>query len=151
MNWKSKLNWNFGEIDLFVVRFYLNLKSRAQGEPSFHLFGFIMCLAATAGRALKSVLQGILLSSVGLLFTICYRISMSAGIWAGMHTVRYFDGKTYEGLDSAVKAKHFGQSTFPWYTLTKRHGPSGKEDSLQILHNLNEGMLIYSRLSTLMG
>ncbi|KAI3804167.1 hypothetical protein L1987_32340 [Smallanthus sonchifolius] len=35
------------------------------GEPSFHLFGFIMCLAATAGRALKSVLQGILLSSEG--------------------------------------------------------------------------------------
>ncbi|EES18936.1 probable sugar phosphate/phosphate translocator At3g11320 [Sorghum bicolor] len=33
------------------------------GEPSFHLFGFIMCVAATAGRALKSVLQGILLSS----------------------------------------------------------------------------------------
>ncbi|CAF1696459.1 unnamed protein product [Brassica oleracea var. botrytis] len=35
------------------------------GEPSFHLFGFIMCIAATASRALKSVLQGILLSSEG--------------------------------------------------------------------------------------
>ncbi|CAI9768327.1 unnamed protein product [Fraxinus pennsylvanica] len=35
------------------------------GEPSFHLFGFIMCVAATAARALKSVLQGILLSSEG--------------------------------------------------------------------------------------
>jgi hypothetical protein len=34
-----------------------------QGEPSFRLFGVIMCVAATAGRALKSVLQGILLSS----------------------------------------------------------------------------------------
>ncbi|KAL0401253.1 UNVERIFIED_CONTAM: putative sugar phosphate/phosphate translocator [Sesamum latifolium] len=33
------------------------------GEPSFHLFGFIMCLGATAARALKSVVQGILLSS----------------------------------------------------------------------------------------
>ncbi|KAK7849757.1 probable sugar phosphate/phosphate translocator At3g11320 [Quercus suber] len=33
------------------------------GEPSFHLFGFIMCVGATAARALKSVLQGILLSS----------------------------------------------------------------------------------------
>ncbi|KAL0303806.1 UNVERIFIED_CONTAM: putative sugar phosphate/phosphate translocator [Sesamum radiatum] len=32
-------------------------------EPSFHLFGFIMCLGATAARALKSVVQGILLSS----------------------------------------------------------------------------------------
>ncbi|KAF5762616.1 putative sugar phosphate transporter domain-containing protein [Helianthus annuus] len=35
------------------------------GEPSFHLFGFIMCIGATAARALKSVLQGILLSSDG--------------------------------------------------------------------------------------
>ncbi|CAK8565860.1 unnamed protein product [Lathyrus sativus] len=33
------------------------------GEPSFHLFGFIMCISATAARALKSVLQGVLLSS----------------------------------------------------------------------------------------
>lgn len=37
----------------------------SEGEPSFHLYGFIMCLAATAARALKSVLQGILLSSDG--------------------------------------------------------------------------------------
>ncbi|KAF3601150.1 hypothetical protein F2Q69_00038757 [Brassica cretica] len=36
-----------------------------EGEPSFNLFGFIMCIAATAARALKSVLQGILLSSEG--------------------------------------------------------------------------------------
>ncbi|NP_001242185.1 probable sugar phosphate/phosphate translocator At3g11320-like [Glycine max] len=35
------------------------------GEPSFHLFGFVVCIAATAARALKSVLQGILLSSEG--------------------------------------------------------------------------------------
>ncbi|KAG6531027.1 probable sugar phosphate/phosphate translocator At3g11320 [Zingiber officinale] len=35
------------------------------GEPSFHLFGFIMCIGATAARALKSVLQGILMSSEG--------------------------------------------------------------------------------------
>jgi drug/metabolite transporter (DMT)-like permease len=35
------------------------------GEPSFHLYGFIMCIMATAARALKSVLQGILLSSEG--------------------------------------------------------------------------------------
>lgn len=33
------------------------------GEPSFHLFGFIVCISATAARAFKSVLQGILLSS----------------------------------------------------------------------------------------
>lgn len=36
-----------------------------QGEPGFHLFGFIMCISATAARAFKSVLQGILLSSEG--------------------------------------------------------------------------------------
>ncbi|GAB4860057.1 hypothetical protein Ancab_011535 [Ancistrocladus abbreviatus] len=35
------------------------------GEPSFHLFGFIMCVGATAARALKTVIQGILLSSEG--------------------------------------------------------------------------------------
>ncbi|KAK4431744.1 putative sugar phosphate/phosphate translocator [Sesamum alatum] len=34
-------------------------------EPSFHLFGFIMCVGATAARALKTVVQGILLSSEG--------------------------------------------------------------------------------------
>jgi hypothetical protein len=36
-----------------------------KGEPSFHLFGFLMCIGATAARALKSVVQGILLSSEG--------------------------------------------------------------------------------------
>ncbi|CAL5422665.1 unnamed protein product [Camellia sinensis] len=41
------------------------IASGEMGEPSFHLFGFIMCLGATAARALKSVLQGILLSSEG--------------------------------------------------------------------------------------
>lgn len=35
------------------------------GEPSFHLFGFIICVASTAARAFKSVLQDILLSSEG--------------------------------------------------------------------------------------
>ncbi|XAR71963.1 hypothetical protein NMG60_11018426 [Bertholletia excelsa] len=35
------------------------------GEPSFHLLGFIICVGATAARALKTVLQGILLSSEG--------------------------------------------------------------------------------------
>ncbi|KAL9235329.1 hypothetical protein vseg_010093 [Gypsophila vaccaria] len=35
------------------------------GEPMFNLFGFIMCISATAARALKTVLQGILLSSEG--------------------------------------------------------------------------------------
>ncbi|KAJ9539915.1 hypothetical protein OSB04_026421 [Centaurea solstitialis] len=35
------------------------------GEPSFNLFGFIMCIGATAARALKTVVQGMLLSSEG--------------------------------------------------------------------------------------
>ncbi|XP_009363221.2 UDP-URONIC ACID TRANSPORTER 1-like [Pyrus x bretschneideri] len=35
------------------------------GEPSFHFFGFVMCISATAARAFKSVVQGILLSSEG--------------------------------------------------------------------------------------
>ncbi|XP_074364371.1 putative sugar phosphate/phosphate translocator At3g11320 [Apium graveolens] len=35
------------------------------GESSFHFFGLLMCVAATAGRALKTVLQGVLLSSEG--------------------------------------------------------------------------------------
>ncbi|KAH0931085.1 hypothetical protein HID58_008202 [Brassica napus] len=36
------------------------------GEPGFHWFGFIICIiTATAARAFKSVLQGILLSSEG--------------------------------------------------------------------------------------
>jgi hypothetical protein len=47
--------------DAFAIKFFLCL----QGEPSFHLFGFIICVAATAARALKTVLQGILLSSEG--------------------------------------------------------------------------------------
>ncbi|KAK4270442.1 hypothetical protein QN277_023478 [Acacia crassicarpa] len=34
-------------------------------EPSFHLFGFLICVSATAARAFKSVLQGVLLSSEG--------------------------------------------------------------------------------------
>jgi hypothetical protein len=34
----------------------------AQFEPSFHLLGFLMCLSASAARALKSVLQELLLS-----------------------------------------------------------------------------------------
>ncbi|KAF9620998.1 hypothetical protein IFM89_015820, partial [Coptis chinensis] len=36
------------------------------GEPSFHLFGLIMCVGAIAARALKSVIQGILLSYEGM-------------------------------------------------------------------------------------
>ncbi|TYI65162.1 hypothetical protein E1A91_D09G138000v1 [Gossypium mustelinum] len=42
------------------------------GEPGFHWFGFIMCLSATAARAFKSVLQGILLSSEGYMWLLLF-------------------------------------------------------------------------------
>ncbi|KAH0898976.1 hypothetical protein HID58_048544, partial [Brassica napus] len=42
---------------------HFSLSKWADGEPGFHWFGFIMCISATAARAFKSVLQGILLSS----------------------------------------------------------------------------------------
>ncbi|VFQ72845.1 unnamed protein product [Cuscuta campestris] len=48
-----------------LIPLFLSILPCLQGEPSFHLFGFIMCIGATAARALKSVLQGILLSSEG--------------------------------------------------------------------------------------
>lgn len=49
----------------YFIKCSFTYKLWLQGEPSFHLFGFIMCVGATAARALKSVLQGILLSSEG--------------------------------------------------------------------------------------
>ena len=49
-----------------------------QGEPSFHHYGFIICACATAGRAFKSVLQGILLSSEGyVVFFLYSKVSVS--------------------------------------------------------------------------
>ncbi|KAF3635624.1 putative sugar phosphate/phosphate translocator [Capsicum annuum] len=47
---------------------YLLSIDLAGGEPSFHLYGFIMCISATAARAFKSVLQGVLLSNEGYFF-----------------------------------------------------------------------------------
>lgn len=41
----------------------LGIVLAANSEPLFHPLGFLLCLASTAGRALKSVVQGILLSS----------------------------------------------------------------------------------------
>ncbi|KAG6780553.1 hypothetical protein POTOM_013415 [Populus tomentosa] len=35
----------------------------SNSEHLFHLFGFLVCVGSTAGRALKSVVQGILLAS----------------------------------------------------------------------------------------
>ncbi|KAH8499107.1 hypothetical protein H0E87_017859 [Populus deltoides] len=47
------------------VLIFLAIMLLEQGEPSFNLFGFLMCIGATAARALKTVVQGILLSSEG--------------------------------------------------------------------------------------
>lgn len=41
----------------------LGIVVSSNSEPLFHPFGFMVCLASTAGRALKSVVQGILLTS----------------------------------------------------------------------------------------
>jgi len=46
---------------LLPVVFWISLASNS--EPLFHLFGFLVCVGSTAGRALKSVVQGILLTS----------------------------------------------------------------------------------------
>ena len=37
----------------------------SNSEPLFHFFGFLVCVGSTAGRALKSVVQGILLTAEG--------------------------------------------------------------------------------------
>uniref|UniRef100_A0A803LQX3 Sugar phosphate transporter domain-containing protein n=2 Tax=Chenopodium quinoa TaxID=63459 RepID=A0A803LQX3_CHEQI len=41
----------------------LGIVIASNSEPLFHLFGFILCVGSTAGRALKSVVQGLLLTS----------------------------------------------------------------------------------------
>eukprot|EP00249_Psilotum_nudum_P006740 c20017_g1_i2 orf=935-1978(+) len=46
---------------LIPVVFGIVMASRS--EPLFHLLGFLVCLGSTAARALKSVVQGILLTS----------------------------------------------------------------------------------------
>ncbi|AAG50965.1 integral membrane protein, putative; 85705-84183 [Arabidopsis thaliana] len=72
----GKHPWDLPELDHFMICSLYAAQIRLEvvllcvhsvnpSEPSFHLFGFIMCIAATAARALKSVLQGILLSSEG--------------------------------------------------------------------------------------
>lgn len=48
---------------LTLIPVVLGIVIASNSEPSFHLFGFAMCVASTAGRALKSVVQGILLTN----------------------------------------------------------------------------------------
>ncbi|CAI5978699.1 unnamed protein product [Closterium sp. NIES-65] len=48
---------------LTLVPVVLGIVIASNSEPSFHLLGVIMCFASTAARALKSVVQGLLLTS----------------------------------------------------------------------------------------
>ncbi|XP_047974211.1 probable sugar phosphate/phosphate translocator At1g12500 [Salvia hispanica] len=53
------------EVYLALVPVVLGIVLASNSEPLFHLFGFLMCVGSTAGRALKSVVQGLLLTSEG--------------------------------------------------------------------------------------
>ncbi|KAG6636922.1 hypothetical protein CIPAW_11G144400 [Carya illinoinensis] len=52
-----------GEVYLALVPVVFGIVLASNSEPLFHLFGFLVCLGSTAGRALKSVVQGIILTS----------------------------------------------------------------------------------------
>ncbi|XP_047319818.1 probable sugar phosphate/phosphate translocator At1g12500 [Impatiens glandulifera] len=51
------------EVYLALLPVVLGIVLASNSEPLFHLFGFIICVGSTAGRALKSVVQGIILTS----------------------------------------------------------------------------------------
>ncbi|KAH6768958.1 Nucleotide-sugar transporter family protein [Perilla frutescens var. frutescens] len=51
------------EVYFALLPVVLGIVLASNSEPLFHLFGFLMCIGSTAGRALKSVVQGILLTS----------------------------------------------------------------------------------------
>ncbi|KAF8413067.1 hypothetical protein HHK36_001043 [Tetracentron sinense] len=51
------------EVYLALLPVVLGIVLASNSEPLFHLFGFLVCVGSTAGRALKSVVQGILLTS----------------------------------------------------------------------------------------
>ncbi|KAG0473129.1 hypothetical protein HPP92_014986 [Vanilla planifolia] len=48
---------------LALLPVVLGIVMASHSEPLFHLFGFLVCVGSTAGRALKSVVQGVLLTS----------------------------------------------------------------------------------------
>ncbi|CAI8609656.1 unnamed protein product [Vicia faba] len=51
------------EVYLALLPVVLGIVISTNSEPLFHLFGFLVCVGSTAGRALKSVVQGIILTS----------------------------------------------------------------------------------------
>lgn len=52
-----------GEVYLALLPVVFGIVLASNSEPLFHLFGFLVCVGSTAGRALKSVVQGLLLTS----------------------------------------------------------------------------------------
>ncbi|XP_057524081.1 probable sugar phosphate/phosphate translocator At1g12500 [Amaranthus tricolor] len=72
----------------------LGIVVASNSEPLFHLFGFFLCVGSTAGRALKSVVQGILLSSesekLNSMNLLMYMAPMAAGILLPFSL--YFEG-----------------------------------------------------------
>ncbi|KAK4260495.1 hypothetical protein QN277_003597 [Acacia crassicarpa] len=51
------------EVYLALLPVVFGIVVASNSEPLFHLFGFLICVCSTSGRALKSVVQGILLTS----------------------------------------------------------------------------------------
>ncbi|XP_057513387.1 probable sugar phosphate/phosphate translocator At1g12500 [Actinidia eriantha] len=51
------------EVYLSLLPVVFGIVVASNSEPLFHLFGFLICVGSTAGRALKSVVQGLLLTS----------------------------------------------------------------------------------------
>ncbi|KAK6947679.1 Sugar phosphate transporter domain [Dillenia turbinata] len=51
------------EVYMALLPVVLGIVLASNSEPLFHLFGFLVCIGSTAGRALKSVVQGLLLTS----------------------------------------------------------------------------------------
>uniref|UniRef100_A0A5B6ZYQ6 Sugar phosphate transporter domain-containing protein n=1 Tax=Davidia involucrata TaxID=16924 RepID=A0A5B6ZYQ6_DAVIN len=52
-----------GEVYLALLPVVFGIVLASNSEPLFHFFGFLVCVCSTAGRALKSVVQGLLLTS----------------------------------------------------------------------------------------
>jgi drug/metabolite transporter (DMT)-like permease len=52
-----------GEVYVTLLPIVLGIVLASRAEPSFHLTGFVACISATFSRALKSVLQGLLLTN----------------------------------------------------------------------------------------
>ncbi|KAI3918178.1 hypothetical protein MKX01_041498 [Papaver californicum] len=52
-----------GSVYCALLPVVLGIVLASNSEPLFHLFGFLVCIGSVAGRGLKSVVQGILLTS----------------------------------------------------------------------------------------